>query len=55
MLEQMADQFPYIVGMMAEVAHTDPESTLGWCDSQYEFEFGLDLILDGLERIRAGA
>jgi hypothetical protein len=23
---------------------------LGWCDDQFEFEFGLDLILDGLER-----
>jgi len=24
--------------------------TLGWCDSQAEFEFTLDLILDGLAR-----
>lgn len=55
MLEQMADQFPHIVGMMAEVGHDDPDSTLGWCDDQYEFEFGLDLILDGLERRRREA
>ncbi len=41
--------------MVTEVAHTDPESTLGWCDGQYEFEFGLDLILDGLDRARATA
>jgi AcrR family transcriptional regulator len=53
MLEQMADQFPHIVGMMAEVAHADPDSTLGWCDDQFEFEFGLDLILGGLDRLRA--
>jgi len=26
---------------------------LGWCDDQFEFEFGLDLLLDGLERLRA--
>lgn len=53
MIEQMADRFPHIVGMLAEVAHDDPEGTLGWCDDQFEFEFGLDLILDGLERRRA--
>ena len=30
----------------------DPDTTLGWCDDQTEFEFGLDLILDGLDRMR---
>jgi len=34
------------------VAHDDPDSTLGWCDDQAEFEFGLDLILDGLDTMR---
>ena len=53
MLEQMAEQFPYITGMMAEVVHDDADSTLGWCDDQAEFEFGLDVLLDGLERRRA--
>lgn len=52
MFENMADELPYLVGMMLEVAHDDPDSTLGWCDDQTEFEFGLDLILDGLERLR---
>jgi hypothetical protein len=28
---------------------------LGWCDDQTEFEFGLDLILDGLDRMRETA
>ncbi len=52
MLEQMADQLPYIVGMMMEVSHdADDDSSLGWCDDQAEFEFGLDLTLDGLERL----
>ena len=37
--------------MLMEVAHDDPDSTLGWCDDQTEFEFGLDLILDGLDRL----
>lgn len=54
MMEQMASQLPYMMGMLADIAHDDPESTLGWCDDQTEFEFGLDLLLDGLER-RASA
>ncbi|GMQ94219.1 MAG: TetR/AcrR family transcriptional regulator C-terminal domain-containing protein [Acidimicrobiia bacterium] len=55
MLEQMADQLPYVVEMLTEISHDDPDSTLGWCDDQAEFEFGLDLILDGLERLRQTA
>jgi AcrR family transcriptional regulator len=55
MLERMADQLPHLVGMLAEIAHDDPDSTLGWCDAQAEFEFGLDIILDGLDRLREPA
>ncbi len=55
MLERMADELPHIVGMMMEIGHDDPDSTLGWCDDQSEFEFGLDLILDGLDRIHPRA
>lgn len=51
-MEEMARQFPHLAGMLAEIAHDDPDSTLGWCDDQTEFEFGLDLILDGLDRMR---
>jgi AcrR family transcriptional regulator len=50
--EDMASQFPHLAAMLMEVAHDDPDSTLGWCDDQTEFEFGLDLILDGLDRLR---
>ncbi|MBF6210510.1 TetR/AcrR family transcriptional regulator C-terminal domain-containing protein [Nocardia puris] len=55
-LAAMADRFPNIAGMIAAGAHEhgDAGSTLGWCDDQSEFEFGLDIILDGLERLRAG-
>lgn len=53
MLAMMADQFPHLTGMVAAVAHDEPGDTLGWCDDQSEFEFGLDLILDGLERMVA--
>jgi AcrR family transcriptional regulator len=51
-LAQMAEELPHLVGMLAEIAHDDPDSTLGWCDDQTEFEFALDLILDGLDRLR---
>ncbi|MDM7855788.1 TetR/AcrR family transcriptional regulator [Cellulomonas alba] len=44
---------PNLAAMLAEVVHDDPGSTLGWCDDQTEFEFGLDLLLEGLERRRA--
>lgn len=51
MLEAMAGKFPNLTGMIAAVAHDEPDATLGWCDDQSEFEFGLDLILDGLKRL----
>ena len=54
-LELMANQLPYITDMLKEIVHDDPDSTLGWCDDQTEFEFCLDLILDGLERLRTTA
>ena len=54
-LDGMAGQIPHLVGMLMEVAHDDPGSTLGWCDDQTEFEFGLDLILDGLDTMRTTA
>ena len=53
LLAAMATQIPHLVAMLGEVAHDDPGSTLGWCDDQSEFEFGLDVVLDGLERRRA--
>ena len=49
-MEKMATELPLLVEMMAEIAHEGPETTIGWCDDQTEFEFGLDLILDGLDR-----
>jgi AcrR family transcriptional regulator len=48
--EQLASEVPLLVEMLAEIAHDDPEDTLGWCDDQTEFEFALDLLLDGLDR-----
>ena len=43
-----------LAAMVSEITH-DADTTLGWCDDQFEFEFALDLILDGLERLRDAA
>jgi AcrR family transcriptional regulator len=51
MVQQLGAQYPNLAEMLKVVAH-DADSTLGWCDDQFEFEFGLDLLLDGLERLR---
>ena len=50
----IASQFPHLAAMLKEIAHDDPASTLGWCDDQTEFEFGLDLVLNGLDNLRLG-
>jgi AcrR family transcriptional regulator len=50
----MAASFPHLTAMIAEVAHEGPDTTIGWCDDQTEFEFGLDVVLDGL-RVRLGS
>ncbi|MCC3765326.1 TetR/AcrR family transcriptional regulator C-terminal domain-containing protein [Glycomyces sp. TRM65418] len=49
----MAEQVPHLAAMIADASHDG--AVLGWCDYQAEFEFGLDLILDGLERLRAAS
>jgi AcrR family transcriptional regulator len=54
-LQQIATRYPYAAELMRAVSH-DAGTTLGsGCDDQFEFEFGLDLILEGLERLRTGA
>lgn len=51
-LAGLAERLPHLAGMLRHISHDDPDSTLGWCDDQAEFEFGLDLLLDGLDRLR---
>ena len=48
----MAEALPHLTAMVAAELHDVTDPTLGWCDSQVEFEFTLDLLLDGLERAR---
>ncbi|HEV8087855.1 MAG TPA: TetR/AcrR family transcriptional regulator C-terminal domain-containing protein, partial [Actinomycetota bacterium] len=52
MLEQLQDAFPSIYELYLTVNHED-ESIVGpGCDDQFEFEFALDLMLDGIERLK---
>jgi AcrR family transcriptional regulator len=54
-LAAMARALPHLAAMVAAELHAATDPTLGWCDSQVEFEFTLDLLLDGLERFREPA
>jgi AcrR family transcriptional regulator len=46
---EMSERYPYVTEMAMSVSH---DGGLGGCDDDVEFAFGLDLILDGLERAR---
>jgi AcrR family transcriptional regulator len=52
MLQQMADTYPNISEMVAGITHDDTSVVGLGCDDQFEFEFALDLLLEGLERLR---
>ncbi|MFD1047017.1 TetR/AcrR family transcriptional regulator C-terminal domain-containing protein, partial [Kibdelosporangium lantanae] len=47
----MTATLPHLAAMVTAELHDATDPALGWCDSQTEFEFTLDLLLDGLERL----
>ncbi len=49
MADALAETHPHVAEMAMGVTH---DGGLGGCDDDVEFAFGLDLILDGLERLR---
>jgi len=49
---QMTERYPHVTEMAMAVSH---DGGLGGCDDDVEFAIGLDLILDGLERLRGPA
>ena len=51
---QMAARFPYISEITTRIAHDEASVVGSGCDDQFEFEFSLDLLLDGFERLRQG-
>ena len=57
MWAQLADRYPNIAALVGEISggeisHDEGSVVGGGCDDQFEFEFALDLMLDGLERLR---
>lgn len=51
MMQQVAERYPNIAAIATATAH-DESSVVGHgCDDQFEFEFALDLLLDGFERL----
>jgi AcrR family transcriptional regulator len=52
MLRKMGPTFPNVLAIAMAASH-EGESVVGQgCDDQFEFEFALDLLLDGFERLR---
>jgi AcrR family transcriptional regulator len=55
MVQQMAGKYPHITELVMAIAHDEASVVGQGCDDQFEFEFALDLMLDGLERLRVTA
>jgi len=51
-IQAMAERYPQILQISSAAAHDDSVVAHG-CDDRFEFEFALDLLLDGFERLRA--
>jgi AcrR family transcriptional regulator len=53
MLQEMAMRYPNVLAIAMASAH-DPDAVVGQgCDDQFEFEFALDLLLDGIEKLHS--
>jgi AcrR family transcriptional regulator len=48
----MAGTYPFIYEIFTTISHDDTSVVGAGCDDQFEFEFALDLMLDGLERLK---
>lgn len=53
MLQALAEHFPNIAATVLTATHDDGTVVARGCDDQAEFEFALDLMLDGFERLRS--
>lgn len=51
---QWAIRYPNIIEMATAANHSDDGQITQGCDDQFEFEFALDLLLDGFERLHQG-
>jgi AcrR family transcriptional regulator len=48
----MAGIYPYIFEIFTTISHDDASTVGPGCDDQFEFEFALDLMLEGLEKLK---
>lgn len=51
MFSQVAARWPHIVEVASASSHDDGSSVGPGCDDQFEFEFAVDALLDGFERL----
>jgi AcrR family transcriptional regulator len=51
MLGAMAAKYPYVTEIALAASHVEESVVGSGCDDQFEFEFALDLLLDGFERL----
>ena len=49
---EVAARFPHLAEIATAASHDDASVVGSGCDDQFEFEFALDLLLDGIERLR---
>lgn len=49
---QMAPKYPYLAEIAMAASHEGGSIVGQGCDDQFEFEFALDLLLDGFDRLR---
>lgn len=50
--DELAVRYPHITELMTAITHEEGSVVGPGCDDQFEFEFALDLLLNGLERLR---
>jgi AcrR family transcriptional regulator len=50
-IQMLAQMYPHSAAVAASRRHEQPSVIGSGCDDQFEFEFALDIVLDGLERL----
>ena len=51
MFAEYSVRYPHIIQMALAASHGNASSIVAGCDDQIEFEFALDVLLDGFERL----
>jgi AcrR family transcriptional regulator len=49
---EFAQRYPHVLEIAVAATQGDLSGVGGGCDEQFEFEFALDLLLDGVDRLR---